>query len=302
MTSVKMPVVGGEVVRVTLEDSCGRPDYGNHTMIVSDGIVSVASTANYDDGTEKVITNFKGNDCVYVPPRAKLRNLSLDVVMCAVDPDLYSGLTGFPKEIDPATGNIVGFRVDRSVSPSDVALALELWTSADGTIACDEDGDLTYGWFLWPFLTGGRVGDYTIEDNAVTFSITGLTSKDGSGWGVGPYNVLLDGAGDPSGLLSPIGAKEPQVVRSVQVPPPESTDGFVPLDDPENPDATGATAGIPGFFTPTGAVRPFDLAALIADTIAATPNTAWTTGQHIILGDGSKANWSSTAWVAGAHA
>jgi hypothetical protein len=300
MTSVKMPVVGGEVVRVTLEDSCGRPAYGNHAQIVSDGIVSVAVTANYDDGNEKVVTNFKGNDCVYVPPRAKLRNLGIDVVMCAVDPDMYSGLTGFPKEIDPVTGNIVGFRVDRSISPSDVALALELWASSDGTIACEDDEDPTSGWFLWPFLTGGRIGDYTIEDNAVTFSITGLTTRDGSGWGVGPYNVLLDAAGQPSGLLSPIGPKELQVVRSTQVPPPEATDGFVPLDDPEEPDATGATAGIPGAFTPTGGVRPFDLATLRSDALTASPGTAWTTGQHIILGDGSKAHWDSNSWEAGA--
>lgn len=300
MTSIKMPVVGGEVVRVTMEDNCGRPAYGDRTQIVSDGIVSVEQTANYDDGTEKVITNFKGNDCVYVPPRAKLRNVALTVTMCAVDPDLYSGLTGFPKEIDAVTGNVVGFRVDRSVSPSDVALALELWTAGDGSLACDEDGDLFYGYFLWSYLTGGRIGDYSIEDNAVTFQITNLTTRDGSGWGVGPYNVIPDSGGAPSPLLSPIGFKEPQLTRSTSIAPPEPTDGFVPLDDPEEPDATGATAGIPGVFTPEGSVRPFDLAQIQDDELTASPATAWTTGQHVILGDGSKAHWTATAWAAGA--
>jgi hypothetical protein len=33
--------------------------------------------------------------------------------------------------------------------------------------------------------------------------------------------------------------------------------------------------------------------------ITATPATAWTTGQHVVLGDASKAHWSSTAWVTG---
>ena len=62
--------------------------------------------------------------------------------------------------------------------------------------------------------------------------------------------------------------------------------------------ATGATAGTPGTFTPTGAVKPANLAGLAG--VTASPATAWTVGQSVILGDGSAAHWSSTAWVAGA--
>lgn len=63
--------------------------------------------------------------------------------------------------------------------------------------------------------------------------------------------------------------------------------------------ATGATAGTPGSFTPTGAVAPATLAELQGASIAANPATAWTTGQSVVLGDASAANWSGTAWVAG---
>jgi hypothetical protein len=42
---------------------------------------------------------------------------------------------------------------------------------------------------------------------------------------------------------------------------------------------------------------PANLAAM-ADVIA-TPTSAWTTGQHVVLGDASKAYWNGTAWVAG---
>ncbi|QXE37121.1 hypothetical protein KQY30_25785 [Streptomyces sp. GMY02] len=59
--------------------------------------------------------------------------------------------------------------------------------------------------------------------------------------------------------------------------------------------ATGATAGIPGSFTPAGAVAPANLAELVS--VIATPSTAWTTGQYVILGDSSKASWSGSAWV-----
>lgn len=61
--------------------------------------------------------------------------------------------------------------------------------------------------------------------------------------------------------------------------------------------ATGATAGTPGTFTPVGATVPADLAALAG--VVADPATAWTTGQHVVLGDASKAHWTSSAWASG---
>ncbi|MER5851035.1 hypothetical protein ABT126_29415 [Streptomyces sp. NPDC002012] len=60
--------------------------------------------------------------------------------------------------------------------------------------------------------------------------------------------------------------------------------------------ATGASAGTPGSFTPDGAVAPENLAALAG--VIATPTSAWTTGQHVVLGDGSKAKWDGSAWAA----
>jgi hypothetical protein len=65
--------------------------------------------------------------------------------------------------------------------------------------------------------------------------------------------------------------------------------------------ATGAGPGTGlGTFTPAGATPPQNFAALSG--VTANPATAWTTGQYIQLGDGSRANWSGTAWAVGAHA
>lgn len=64
--------------------------------------------------------------------------------------------------------------------------------------------------------------------------------------------------------------------------------------------ATGAVAGIPGHFTPTGSDPPANLADLqsgVPETVVASPTTAWTVGQYVTLGDASKAHWSGTAWV-----
>ncbi|MGW7434722.1 phage tail tube protein [Streptomyces sp. NPDC054849] len=61
--------------------------------------------------------------------------------------------------------------------------------------------------------------------------------------------------------------------------------------------ATGATAGSPGSFTPTGSVAPYQLTDM--STVTASPATAWTTGQHVVLGDGSKTHWDGDSWNAG---
>ena len=63
--------------------------------------------------------------------------------------------------------------------------------------------------------------------------------------------------------------------------------------------ATGATAGLPGTFTPAGATPPANIAAMVG--IVASPATNWTIGQHVEMGNGSDCNWNGTAWVAGVH-
>lgn len=298
MSSVNFPIVGGRVVRGTVLDACGVPAWGDKTMIVSEGVVSVAVKANYDDGTEKTVTNFAGKKCVYVPANGELTNLEIDVVFCDVDPDFYTLATGMPKVIHPGSGDTIGFRLNRGVRPGDVSWALETWTDAQGSQGCGDGNAVPYGYFAWPYLSGGKPGDYTIEDNAVTFSVTGIQSKDGSQWGRGPYLVAEDDADAADLLQEAIDLQDHQITFRTTIAPPVPTGGLIPLDDPDSSDATGATAGIPGAFTPAGGVRPANLAGMTA--ITATPGTAWTTGQFVYVGDGSKAHWSGTAWAAGA--
>lgn len=62
--------------------------------------------------------------------------------------------------------------------------------------------------------------------------------------------------------------------------------------------ATGATAGTPGTWTPSGSTPPADLAACTG--LTASPATAWTTGQYVATGDSAHVHWDSAAWVTGA--
>jgi hypothetical protein len=61
--------------------------------------------------------------------------------------------------------------------------------------------------------------------------------------------------------------------------------------------ATGATAGAPGFFTPSGATVPANLAALTG--LTANPASAWTTGQYVITADLLANHWTGSAWATG---
>jgi hypothetical protein len=61
--------------------------------------------------------------------------------------------------------------------------------------------------------------------------------------------------------------------------------------------ATGATAGTPGTFSPAGANAPYRLADLTG--VTASPATVWTTGQRVVLSDGTEAHWTGSAWAAG---
>lgn len=69
--------------------------------------------------------------------------------------------------------------------------------------------------------------------------------------------------------------------------------------------ATGATAGIPGTWTPTGSTppaTPADLIAGVPNAVTASPATAWTTGQYVqtgLAGTTGRAFWNGTAWVQG---
>lgn len=67
------------------------------------------------------------------------------------------------------------------------------------------------------------------------------------------------------------------------------------------PKATGATAGLPGTWTPAG----HDPAQNLSDMagVTASPTTPWTSGQYVqtaLAGAPGRVTWTGTAWVGGA--
>lgn len=296
MGSVKWPVVNGTAMRVTKLDSCGRVAFGEKARVSSDGFVSIAATADVDDGEEITVTNAQGVDCVKVPARPKIKGVTLVVTFCAVDPEMYSAVSGQAAIYDPVSGDAIGFVMDTAVRPSDVRFALESWSEVPGVV-CSDDVTAQFGYLLWANCQGGVLGDYTLENGAVTFQMTNIKTLDGNGWGVGPYNVFHDADGDPAALPEALSPTEHFRAMLTDIAPPENSDGLIPLDDPDAAAATGATAGAPGSWTPADRNRPDMFAAMAG--ITASPTTAWTTGQSVVLEDGSRAYWDGDSWVEG---
>jgi len=66
--------------------------------------------------------------------------------------------------------------------------------------------------------------------------------------------------------------------------------------------AAGATAGIPGTWTPGGSTPPSNAAGATSSGVTATPSSAWTTGQYVqgsTAGAAGEMYWNGTAWASG---
>jgi len=72
--------------------------------------------------------------------------------------------------------------------------------------------------------------------------------------------------------------------------------------DDNTPKATGATAGTPGTWTPSGTDPPPTAAEANQWGVTATPATAWTIAQYVqgeTAGAPGEMTWTGSAWVGG---
>lgn len=292
MSSQCFSLVRGRALRVTRLDGCGRVLLGAGSQVTTEGFISVGLTANTEEGETISVTNAAGKVCILDEPSPSFTGYSIEVSFCGVDPELFALMTGQRVVLNAAGTDAIGFRMNSGINLGDQGFALEMWSNVP-VAACDASGGASFGYFLIPFIQGGVLGDFTVENGAINFTLTGATSKDGSEWGVGPYDVVRDDSGVAGPLLEAIDPKDHLHMQLTTVAPPDPTCGATELGVA----ATGATAGTPATLTPANSYAPASLAD--ADSLTATPATAWTTGQYVVLGDGTNAYWDGTAWVEG---
>lgn len=291
----KFTMIGGRVLRLTKLDNCGRVLYGDEARLVTEGFISVTATANIDAGTEVAVTNANGVTKARRAAKPKHNGWTVSIDFVGVDPFALNFMTGNPL-VRNGAGDLAGFDQDTEVQAADANVAVEVWTDLGDGDECTPTQEQLVGYLVLPWLQGGVVSDFTVQNDAINFTVASAASKTGHEWGQGPYVVDVDGSGNPVSLATIPGSVALRAIE-VGLNPPGESDGAIPLDNPASPPATGATSGTPGHFTPVGAFRPETLADMPG--IAATPATAWTTGQYVELQDGSEAHWTGAAWAAG---
>lgn len=232
--------VRGRVARVTRLDAFGRIVRGEDSQAVTEGIITISFTANTTETPEISVTNMNGKRCVFEPALPELSGYSIEAQFCSVEPEVFEIITGMPLVFD-AAGKVVGIEVDTKIKLSEQGFGFELFLGSTGDLD-DPEAAGEYGYILLPRLQGGILGDFTVENGAVNFTITGASTRDGNQWGRGPYAVEADGAGVAGPLYQAVSPTAALRMQTTSVTPPVPTGGARPLLVDTLPNITAITS------------------------------------------------------------
>jgi hypothetical protein len=184
MTAECIAPIQGTVARIMREDECGLPVEGAGSLLVFDGFVQVSVEPQYEDGTTYRKRNAKGVNCVNRRGNDQFERDQLTIEFCAIDPDGVVITTGQELIVTGAPATGTGFWIKEG--PVSARWSLEVWQADSDTCT-----GLTprYAYHVWPHLAAGRLNSYTIEDDALEWSITAFTEKVNPLWappGVSP--------------------------------------------------------------------------------------------------------------------
>jgi hypothetical protein len=215
-------------IRVTRLNSCGQSVTGTCNQVVSNGIISIEMTKNYEDREEFFVKNGDGTFCVRETSAPILKWIDLVITFCNVDPDIANIMANETLYTsDDTAGTKIGYSVEENAA-ANVNFALEGWTRLANPSAALCTGGVEYGYFLWPWVVEGTIGDMTLENGVANFVINARTNS-GSLWGVGPYNVDYSdnpvGSTTPVPMNTPITSTQHQRMFITRLPPPAASCG-----------------------------------------------------------------------------
>ena len=225
------PFAQGRRLRVTKLDNCGNPDEEDTcARVVSKGFVQVSVGSQVINGTTIEPLNASGDLCYQVRSPDQFARHTLSIEFCEVDPSLFSMVVNANQVLDYA-GDIVGFQTVQGAS--DAGYALEIWMGVPG-VDCPAQGDNpvdSLGYVLFPFVIPGALGDFTIANDAVTFSVSGFTQGNGN-WLQGPYDIVAIGADNaPGPLIEALPSDVHAHLQWTSIPAPDEFCGCLEISD-----------------------------------------------------------------------
>lgn len=229
MPSVCHSVVRAPAARVTRLGPCGElpdEDSGGCDFATTESFVDITLTKVFQERQDALQLNANGDICVDKPKPPILRWYEVTITFCNVDPELFNIVSAEPLILNDAlTPEAIGWcTLPDSASASN--FALEFWTGTEDE-GCEGEA-LVYGYGLLPRVTQGVIGDVTITNGVINFTVNAIT-RPGNQWGVGPYNVLINetgvNAGLPGPLLTAVNTQSHKCFFWTELPPPEGLCG-----------------------------------------------------------------------------
>lgn len=235
--------IRGKTLRVTRLDQCGAPVPGADSVVCSKGYTQIAYTANIEDGEAINIKNADDETQIFQPAEPRFINYTVELTFTRVDPDVFALMTGQRKLLDHS-GNVIGFTVDSAVKPSDISFAMETWVGTPSGAACGGSGEQQYGLIVLPFTQGGTVGDFTLQNGEITFTVSGCTTKDGNKFGNGLHKIVKNASNVASLMAQSLTSTEHMALLLTTMEPPAPYIGARPYLAPNAVALTSATATV----------------------------------------------------------
>lgn len=221
--------IQGLALRVTRLDSCGLPVTGTTCdFATSESFITLSLSAEVQDSDQFTIKLNNGKICINENGCATLKNFKVEINVCNADPDLFNIVSGVNTVTD-FQGSVVGFQIDQDLGSCN-RFALEFWTKVVGDTCTDPiTGKSQYLYWLLPNIVSGRIGDITVENGPLTWTLTGEAIPS-SNWGKGPYLVVpSDTLNSPSKLLTALTDSVALHVQYTTIAPPVETCGCASL-------------------------------------------------------------------------
>lgn len=207
MTAQCISPIQGTRARIMRLDSCAAPVTGAGSLIVFDGFVSVAVSPQYEDGVEYTKKQANGVKCVNRKGNDQFSRDQLTIEFCAIDPDAVVITTGQSIVVSGATGT--GFWVKEGEVSA--RWSLEIWQADSETCT---GASPRYAYWVWPHLAAGRLNDFTVEDDVISWQITASSAA-------GSTSFNVPGTSKPIPFPLPTGAHRGFNINTV--PPPTAT-------------------------------------------------------------------------------
>jgi hypothetical protein len=191
----------GKVARITKLDACGTPVLGAKSQVVTGGFISVEGQIQIEDPQEYKVKNANDQFLYNSRGRPLIKWIDLN---------------------DNTTPDAIGYRVRENTS---AYFGLELWTDLEGQSCVG--GNVAYGYMLLPFCKDAVVGNWTWQNDTITFPIQSARTDHGGNWGVGPYPVLnkLSAPTGPSPLLVAADPLDHLIMFQTTLAPPSPSCG-----------------------------------------------------------------------------